>query len=133
MFTHTFYIHTISGDIATLDSWRSDYDSMDIESWHGKPAEECNSGDWIKDGKLEPIKLTGCGVAFLTDRVFPGWFGDVSDGEKYQSEWASYAEDRDGNLYMIFWNFPAVKGEEPEDGGAWPWYDNSYISRIETL
>ncbi len=43
MSTYTFYIHTICGDIATLDDLRLDYESMDVASWHhGKPAEECN-------------------------------------------------------------------------------------------
>lgn len=46
------YMCMITGDIATLEDWRSDYEAMDIESWHGKPAEECDPRDWIKDGKL---------------------------------------------------------------------------------
>jgi hypothetical protein len=26
---------------------------MDAELWHGKPAEECNPDEWLKDGLLE--------------------------------------------------------------------------------
>lgn len=131
MSTYTFYIHTISGDIATLSDWRSDYESMDVESWHGKPAEECNPEQWIEDGKLETIELNSDDECFLTNRVFPGWWGDVSDGEEYQSEWACYAEDKDGERYKIVWMFPAVKGDEPEDGGDWPWDNDELIYKIE--
>lgn len=107
MSTYTIYKHTISGDIATLE-------------------------DWIKDGKLEAIELNSDDECFLTNRLFPGWFGDAGEGEKYQSEWACYADDEDGERYKIVWMFPAVKGEEPEDDG-WPWDDESFIDRIETL
>lgn len=132
MSTYTFYIHTISGDIATLDNWRSDYESMDAESWHGKPAEECNAEEWIKDGKLEEIELNSDDECFLTNRVFTFWHGDADCGEKYFSEWACEAEDEDGERYEIVWRFPAVKGEEPEDDG-WPWDDESFIHHIEAI
>lgn len=132
MSTYTVYVHTISGDIATLDDWRSAYESMDVESWHGKPAEDCNREDWIADGKLVAIELRSDDECFPTNRVFPGWYGDASEGEAYQSEWSCYAVDEDDALYEIVWIFPAVKGEEPEDDG-WPWEDESFIHHIETI
>jgi len=132
MSTYTFFIHTISGDIATLTDWQSDYDSMDTESWHGKPAEECDPECWIKDGKLEPFLLASADECFLTNRVFPCWFGDASEGEEYWSEWACYAKDGWGNHYKIVWNFLVVKGEEPEDD-AWPWGDETFIHHIERI
>jgi len=132
MSTHIFYVHTISGDIATLDDWRADYESMDVESWHGKPAEECNRENWIKDGKLEAIELNCDDECFPTNRVFPGWFGAASEGEEYQSEWACYAIDEYGERYKIVWRFPIVKGEEPENDD-WSWDDESFIHRIETV
>lgn len=133
MTTYTFFIHTISGDIATLSDWRADYESMDVESWHGKPAEECNPDNWIEDGKLEAIELNSDDECAPTNRVFPGWWGDaLQDGDDYWSEWACRATDSDGNEYQIVWQFPAVKGQEPEDD-EWPWDDESYIDRIKAL
>lgn len=132
MTTYTFYIHLISGDIATRTSWHDDYTSMDAESWHGKPAEECNPDKWIEDGYLKPVDLHSDDNCTLTNRVFGGWWGDVADGEKYMSEWECSAIDDDGNRYRIFWMFPAVKGEEPDDD-AWPWSDESFISRVESV
>lgn len=132
MATFTFYIHTISGDIATLDKWRSDYKSMDVETWHGKPVEECNHEDWFKDGKLEAIEMFSDDECFITSRVFTFWQGDADYGEKYFSEWARYAEDGEGNRYKIVWMFETIKGEEPEDDD-WPWEDESLIHRVETI
>lgn len=52
VYKNDLYIHLISGDIATLEDWRSDYESMEVESWHGKPVDDCDPKDWIVDGKL---------------------------------------------------------------------------------
>ena len=52
----TLYIHTISGDVAPLCDWFADYETMDAESWHGKPIEECDPLKWIEDGKLIPYE-----------------------------------------------------------------------------
>jgi hypothetical protein len=46
------YIHEISGDVASLSDWKADFDSMDVESWFGLPADECEGMDWIEGGKL---------------------------------------------------------------------------------
>ena len=51
-----FFIHLISGHVATLEEWRADYNSMDAELWHGKPAEECNPEDWLEDGLLKEVE-----------------------------------------------------------------------------
>jgi hypothetical protein len=64
--------------------------------------------------------------------------GDISEGQSYTSQWsapiASREETEDvnfdesdlGDTGLILWNFPAVKGEEPEDGGEWPWGHSEY-------
>ena len=48
----SYYMHEISGDVATLEAWREDYLSMDVETWSGKTAEEHSPIEWIEDGKL---------------------------------------------------------------------------------
>jgi hypothetical protein len=133
MLKHTFYIHPISGDIATLTSWRDDYESMDIELWHGKPAEECDPKDWLEDSKLIVRELTVDGACSLTNEEFPGWWGSVRDGEKYLSEWGAYAKDEDGEHYMIIWRFPVIKGQEPENDDEWPWDNQEFIHTVEAL
>jgi hypothetical protein len=47
----TFYMNTISGDVATKEEWKSDYESMDRESWFGESIEECHNKDWLSDQK----------------------------------------------------------------------------------
>lgn len=132
MSTFVFYIHTVSGDVATLSDWYSDYQSMDKESWHGKPIEECNPDNWVTDGKLEQIVLESDDECFLTDRLFPGWWGDTEEGEEYWSDWACYALDKDGVRYKIVWQFLQVKGEESEASDL-PWDDESKIYGIECV
>lgn len=50
------YMHEISGHVASLEDWKSDFESMDVESWFGLPVEECEGLDWIKGGKLIEVK-----------------------------------------------------------------------------
>ncbi len=45
----TCYMHTHSGDVATFEMWKSDFENMDVESWFGKPADECNDLHWLND------------------------------------------------------------------------------------
>ena len=45
----TCYMHTHSGDVATFEMWKNDFDAMDVESWFGKPAEECTDLHWLSD------------------------------------------------------------------------------------
>lgn len=50
------YMHEISGDVASLQDWKLDFDNMDLESWFGLPADQCEGLDWIKGGKLIEVK-----------------------------------------------------------------------------
>lgn len=50
------YMHEHSGDVATLSDWRDDYEKMDIESWFGHIAEECEGLDWVKGGCLFEVE-----------------------------------------------------------------------------
>ena len=50
------YMHEISGDVASMGDWKADFENMDIESWFGLPAEECEGLDWIKGGKLIEVE-----------------------------------------------------------------------------
>lgn len=45
----TCYMQTQSGDVATAEMWKSDFDAMDVESWFGLPAEECKELHWLDD------------------------------------------------------------------------------------
>lgn len=51
----TYYMHKVSGDVATEQEWRDDYESMDVESWFGKSADEITDADkenWLHAGDL---------------------------------------------------------------------------------
>lgn len=45
----TCYLHETSGDVATSEMWESDFNSMDIESWFGLPADRCEHLHWLID------------------------------------------------------------------------------------
>lgn len=45
----TCYMQIDSGDVATAEMWKDDFDAMDVESWFGKPAEECTELHWLSD------------------------------------------------------------------------------------
>ena len=45
----TCYMQIDSGDVATAEMWKRDFDAMDVESWFGKPAEECTDLHWLND------------------------------------------------------------------------------------
>ena len=74
----------------------------------------------------------------LSNRLFPGGWQDAAEGGEYISEWeapcASREQmsaddwDRRDNTQRAVWQFPAVKGQEPEDGGDWPWSDENAVS-----
>lgn len=59
--------------------------------------------------------------ATLSNRVFPGWWGDAEEGESYTAEYQARATGPDGNDYMVYWQFEEVKGKEPEDESNYPW------------
>jgi len=61
------------------------------------------------------------------NRVFPGWWGDASEGEEYITEFDCPAIDAEGNKYRVIWRFDAIKGSEPEDNGGWLWEDVSEV------
>lgn len=50
----------------------------------------------------------------LSNRVFSGWWGDVSDGEEYTAEWSAPAMGEDGYEYVVRWQFSEIKGAERE-------------------
>lgn len=43
------YMHEWSGDVASREMWRDDFENMDIESWFGKEASECKDLHWLDD------------------------------------------------------------------------------------
>lgn len=61
--------------------------------------------------------------AMLTNRVFPGWYGDANDGEEYVTEFDAPAIDSEGNSCRVVWRFNVVKGDEPIDDGDHDWDD----------
>jgi hypothetical protein len=72
------YVHIVSGDTQSLADWRADFESMDIESWYGLPAEECK-GCWIQAGKLVPRLddyMSGMDAADIQNDIDrPDWVG----------------------------------------------------------
>lgn len=68
--------------------------------------------------------------ATLTNRAFTNCWSDAEIGEEYTAEFSAKVIDADGEEYEAYWQFDAVKGEEPEDDGEWPW-DNKNITRVE--
>jgi len=65
--------------------------------------------------------------ADFSNRMFPGWYGDAEEGEEYTVEFSCDAI-ADGNEYQVYWQFSAVKGEEPE-ADEYP-FDEDHISRV---
>lgn len=59
--------------------------------------------------------------AELTNRVFPGWFGDAAEGDEYTAEWAVSATDDAGRSVRIVWRWTDVRGQELEDAGNYDW------------
>jgi hypothetical protein len=54
-----YFMHNESGDIATMEEWRDDFENMDVESWYGLPAEECEGLHWIEGGHLTEVQHIG--------------------------------------------------------------------------
>lgn len=59
--------------------------------------------------------------ATLTNRVFPGWFGDAEEGEHYTAEYSATATLLNGDTVEIIWQFDEIKGQEKEDEGGYDW------------
>lgn len=56
----------------------------------------------------------------LSNRIFPGWWGDADQGEEYMSEWVAPAISQDGHNVAIVWRFDEVKGlERGENDYEW--------------
>ena len=55
------YMHTQSGDVASEQDWKDDFDNMDLESWFGVDSEECKDLHWLYDQKhlVEVEKIEG--------------------------------------------------------------------------
>jgi hypothetical protein len=68
--------------------------------------------------------------AYPSGRVFTGWWGDASEGEEYTAEYEAHAVDAKGDEYIVRWHFDAVRNEEPEDEGNWPWFDDNIVAVI---
>lgn len=45
----TCYMHEQSGDVATAEMWHDDFKRMDVESWFGKEAADCENLHWLND------------------------------------------------------------------------------------
>lgn len=60
--------------------------------------------------------------AELSNRVFPGWFGDAAAGEEYTAEWSAPAIGQDGREFRVVWQFDEVKGDESEPD-SYDWGD----------
>jgi hypothetical protein len=69
--------------------------------------------------------------AELTNRVFPGWWGDAEEGESYTAEWAADAADEQGQDCKVVWQWQEIKGEELEDAGNYPWDDDQVDHIVE--
>jgi hypothetical protein len=63
-----------------------------------------------------------------TSRLFDGGFQSAKEGETYTDEWGAYATGPDGEQVMIVWQWQMVKGQEPEDGGDYPWLDSNIVA-----
>jgi len=127
----TVYKHLESGDVATIEDWKNDFEGMDVESWFGLEKENCNADDWIEGGKLEKIILTIDDEVYPTCRLFDNCFSNANNGEKYNAEYACDAvyDDDDGEQeeYKIYWQFEEIKGEEREiDQYDWESTKNIY-------
>jgi len=92
---------------------------------------------WTMDDKMTQ-KFTHNGKeytltadAVLSNRVFPGWYNDVLEGEVYQAEYQADAVDAAGNDCLIVWHFDETRGEEIEDEGNYPWDDDHIYKVIE--
>ena len=51
-----YYMQKQSGDVATEQEWRDDFECMDIESWSGMEAHEADPDNWIEEGGLIEVK-----------------------------------------------------------------------------
>jgi hypothetical protein len=67
--------------------------------------------------------------ATLSNCVFPGWWGDVDEGDVYITEYWASAVDDEGNRFRVVWHFETIKGEEPQEED-YPW-DDGHVVRVD--
>ena len=67
--------------------------------------------------------------AVLSNRVFNGWWGDANEGDEYTAEYKANAVDSRGIDCDVYFQFDAVKGQEPEDESEYP-FDDDHISKV---
>jgi len=54
-------MHKESGEVASESDWRADYESMDIESWHGCESKDANPNNWLEEGHLIEVEKNESG------------------------------------------------------------------------
>ena len=52
------------------------------------------------------------GEYFPTNRVFPGWAGDVEDGDEYIEEFAAEAVNEQDEEFLVIRQAKVVKGDD---------------------
>lgn len=114
--------------IAIHDMYQKEQNTMATQTATYQAA-AAQYGTVIYDGQeyalLEPAQLS--------NRVFPGWWGDAIEEEpEYTSEWQAQAIDGEGNRHYVVWQFDAVKYQEPEDDSNWPW-DDEHVTAVKPL
>lgn len=43
------FMHEVSGDVASLEDWKAEFDDMGVERWFGKEATDCEDLHWLDD------------------------------------------------------------------------------------
>ena len=51
-----YYMQAQSGDVATEEDWKDDFENMDLESWYGCEAKDANLDRWIEGGNLIEVE-----------------------------------------------------------------------------
>ena len=74
---------------------------------------------------LEPASISG--------RQFNGGWMDAEDGGAYTIEYSCAATDNAGDEVIVYWQFPEIKGSEPEDQSDYPWEDDSHIVMVRYM
>ena len=78
-------------------------------------------------GEIE-IELLDQPAITYCDSPFNG--SNAVDGEEYIVAYTTRGRGNDGKLYGIEWRFCVIKGEEPEEEDALPWYDDENIYSV---
>jgi len=103
----TFYVHLVSGDYATDDEWKDDFDSTDRETWFGEPIEECKDKHWLYDQEMLMEVFTaeynedldGYVLTFVSGRAAQTQYNLESNrlhadfGERYLERYTEYDDE----------------------------------------